>query len=153
MSMSNEEWKEAKRDINRGGLFGLGWLLTIIVLVALLGIAGWGFKVLTSDIKGQGDATITKNSGANRIVQDARFQQLNESYQGSLAKIKIAQAAVEASPNDKTATTNLAGTQNYCVDVVNQYNALAKSFIAEDFLGTNLPSKLDQATCIEGITK
>jgi len=150
MSMSDQEWRDIKKDVNRGGLFGLGWVATIIVITMLIGMLGWGFTVLTSGIKGQGDATIQKNSGTNRIVQDARFQQLNESYKGSLAKIKIAQAAAKASPKDKTAQTNLVGTQQYCVDLVNQYNALAQSFIAEDFRGTNLPSTLDQTACIEG---
>lgn len=150
MSMSDQEWRGIKKDVNRGGLFGIGWVLTIIVICALVGMLGWGFTVLTSGIKGKGDATIQKNSGTNQIVQDARFQQLNESYKGSLAKIKLAQADVKASPTDKIATTNLMGAQQYCVDLVNQYNALAQSFVSEDFRGTNLPSSLDQLTCTEG---
>lgn len=149
MSISDQEWREFKQDANRGGRFGLRWFLIIVIVVALISIAGWGFRVLTSGVKGAGDATIQKNSGTNQIVQDARFQQLFESYNGSIAKIGIAAAAVEASPNDKTAKVNLTGAQQYCVDIVNQYNALASSFIAEDFRGTNLPSTLNQTTCIK----
>lgn len=149
MSISDSEWKDLKRDANRGGRFGLSWLIIIVLVIAALSISIWAFTVLTSGIKGAGDATIQKNSGSNKIVQDARFQQLFESYNGSIAKIEIAAAAVQTSPNDKTAKVNLTGAQQYCVDIVNQYNALAQSFIAEDFRGTNLPSKLDQSTCIE----
>lgn len=150
MSMSDQEWRDIKKDTNRAGIFGLGWIMTIVIVIALISVLGWGFTVLTSNLKGKGDATIQKNSGTNQIVQDARFQQLYESYKGSLAKIKIARDTVKANPSDKVAATNLIGAQQYCVDTVNQYNALAQSFIAEDFRGTNLPSSIDQNTCIEG---
>lgn len=148
MSMTDQEWKDIRKDVNRGGLFGLGWVITILIIVALIGAASWGITVAVSGIKGQGDATIQKNSGTNRIVQDARFQQLYQEYKGSFAKIELAQQAVQADPKDRVAQTNLTGIQQHCVDIANEYNGLALSFIAQDFVGTNLPSTLDQASCV-----
>jgi hypothetical protein len=119
------------------------WVVCILAFVALIGFGTWAFKVLVSDVKGQGDATIQKNSGSNRIAAQERFESLYADIIAADQKIDVFAQAAKASPDDKTAQTNLFGTMAYCVQVRNDYNAEARKYSAEQFRSADLPYTID----------
>lgn len=137
------EWNEAKRDINRGVLFGLKWWVIIIILVALVGIGFWVFKVLTSEIQGQGDALIEKNSAENWTAAQAGFEQNYQDIVSTDQKIVLAYQQVQAFPDDKTIYQTYTGLQSYCLSAVAEYNADARSYLLEDFRASDLPQEID----------
>lgn len=48
-------------------------------------------------------------------------------------------------PDDLTLETKLIGQKHYCLGLVSEYNARAKSFSQQDFRAVNLPREIDQA--------
>jgi hypothetical protein len=115
------------------------WLIAVLAVVGLISVGAWGFRVLTSDVKGQGDSIIQKNSATNRIFAQQNFE---ERYQDILAadrRIDTVYLAWKADKTDPTLTTNLTGTINYCIDAVAEYNADARKFLLEDFKAEDLP--------------
>ena len=143
-----EEWYNSSNPtkVVRGGTWrAIVWVLVVLGVIALISIGVWGFRVITSDVKGQGDAVIIKNSANNRIAAQEQFEQLYADIKASDQKITVAAAAVAADPNDKTAQQNLTGMQNYCLSVVGDYNALARKYSAEDFRSVDLPVQIDQS--------
>jgi len=126
---------------------GLIIFLTIFLIIAIP-LAVWGFRVATSDIKGQGDSIIKKNSATNRISAQERFEDLYADIKASDAKIGPAKQAVKVDPSTVN-TTNLTGLVNYCLDVVGDYNAEARKYTSADFRAIDLPaeiSSMDPAT-------
>jgi hypothetical protein len=118
------------------------WVGCVLAFIALISVGTWSFKVMTSDIKGQGDATVQKNAGSNRIAAQERFESLYADLIAADQKIDVfAQAA--ASTADKTAQTNLTGTMAYCIQVRNDYNAEARKYSAEQFRSADLPYQID----------
>ena len=141
--MDNNEWRETRRNANRVGLFGLGWVLTVIIIVAILGAVSWGVSVAISGIKGQGDAVIEKNSADNWVAAQAEFE---NNYQDILAtdlKIDNAYQSLQKDPDDRTLQTTYDGLKSYCLSVVSDYNADARSYLSEDFRAADLPSEID----------
>lgn len=142
MSMSNEEWKNTRRDANRAGRFSLTWV-AVVVAVCLLAAAGiWAFNVFVSGPKGQGDAVMQKNSAENWVDAQADF---NRRYQDILAtdrKITIAKSSLDASPDDQVLRTNYIGLMNYCTDVVAEYNTQARSYLSREFRDADLPEQI-----------
>ena len=143
------DWREAKREMNRAGRFGLGWVLVIVIGVALLGAAGWGLSVLTSGPKGAGDAIAQKNSAANWTAAQARFEDLYAGVEAADRKIGLAAAGLAANPDDKTSQQTYAGVVSGCIDLVGDYNADARKYLAADFKAADLP---DQITDIDPST-
>lgn len=123
--------------------------IAVIAFIALAGVAFWGFRVATSDIKGQGDATIIKNSATNRIVQQAQFEQIYAEVKSAKARITVATKAAAADPSYQN-QTNLTGITNHCITTVEQYNALARTYTAENFRAVDLPAQLSTTTYCEG---
>lgn len=139
----NDYWKEERRELNRAGRFGLGWMIVIVLVVCVIGIAAWGFRVLTSETKGRGDAVIEKNSAKNWVEAQKEF---NVRYQDILAtdlKIDIAKKAWNADKNDMVLRTNYNGLVNHCLSAVGEYNSLARSYLAKDFRDADLPAEID----------
>lgn len=136
------------------GLFGniALWAIGLVLLIGAISIALWAFGVFTSDLKGRGDAVKIKNSAVNRIQQQEQFVQLNEDYQGTLAKIEISRQSLAnagATPEEKQiAQTNLDGVKQICVDTAQQYNAQSQKYTARDFKSAGLPARLDAQECL-----
>jgi hypothetical protein len=86
------------------------WAGCILAFIALIGLGAWTFNVLTSGVKGQGDATIQKNTGSNRIAAQERFESMYQDIIAADTKIAVFAGAAKASPDDKTAQQNLLGT-------------------------------------------
>lgn len=124
---------------------GLVWVLVIIVVVALVGIAGWAFKVATSDVKGRGDAQVIKNSAVNRIGQQEGFEDRYAEVKSADEKIDVLAEAAKKDPKDIIASTNLTGAKSYCIQVSAEYNAQARKFTAAQFRAEDLPYEIDKA--------
>ncbi len=126
----------------RGASWRAGvWIGVVLLVVALISIGVWGFKVATSDVKGQGDAIVQKNSANNRIAAQERFEDLYAEITQTDAKIGPAKQAFKANPTAVN-QTNLTGLVNYCLDVVGDYNAEARKYTSADFRAVDLPSQI-----------
>lgn len=146
--VGKDKWYDSDNPttVVRGGTWrAIIWVLVVLGVIAVVSIGVWGFRVATSDVKGQGDAVIIKNDAVNRIAQQERFEQLYAEVKAADQKIVVMAAAVVADPNDKTAQQNLTGIQNYCISVIADYNALARKYSAEDFRSVDLPGQIDQS--------
>lgn len=143
MSMIDQDWRDARRDLNRGGRFGLAWFFVFLGVVALVGVGIWGFSVVTSGPKGQGDAVIEKNSAENWLEAQARFEQNYAEIKAADVKIDNAYKIWQANPSDKTLQQTYTGLTSYCLGVVADYNADARSYLSEDFRAVDLPDQID----------
>lgn len=149
--MSRTPWYDSENPstVARGATWRVVvWVLAIMLVVGLVGVAVWGFRVATSDVKGQGDATITKNSSTNRIAAQERFEDLYADIKATDAKIAPAKQVFKANPTTVN-QTNYTGLVNYCLDVVGDYNAEARKFTSADFRAIDLPaqiSDMDEST-------
>lgn len=128
----------------RGGLSrGVVYTLAVLAVCALVGIGVWAFRVATSDVKGRGDATVIKNEARNRIRAQEGFEARYADIVASDRKIDVADRAASADPADRTLRQNAAGVRSYCLTVVGDYNAKARSFSSEDFRAADLPYQID----------
>lgn len=120
--------------------------LAAILVAVLIGVGAWGFRVVTAPIKGAGDAAMTKSSAANWTAAQARFEDMYADIESADRKIEVAQKVLDANPQDKTAQQTLAGTVNYCIEVVGDYNAEARKYLAADFRAADLPEQINNHT-------
>lgn len=136
------KWYDSENPDRVGFSIGLRVLLVVIV-AALLGGGVWAFKVATSDIKGQGDAVRTKNSGTNRIAAQERFEELYAGIKAADERIDVMAAAKTAAPADPISSINYTGAINYCIQIRADYNAEARKYTAEQFRAADLPAQID----------
>lgn len=109
-----------------------GWIVISLLFFGVIGVAIWGFKVATSDIKGQGDATRQVNDGGNRLAQQAYFEQ-------TYADIQAADRALDIPGT----ATEVQGRRIYCIRLVGDYNAAARKQVAAKFRVADLPVQID----------
>lgn len=88
--MAEDDWREFRQDTNRGIRFTGGWVITIIAIAALIGAVWWGITVLTSEVRGQGDGVIQRNSAQNWLDAQARFEENYQEYESTLVRIDTA---------------------------------------------------------------
>lgn len=152
MSDSSDSRREIDRALWYGMSRGVAAVLLLLLLSGAIGIGLWAFGVFTSDIKGRGDAERQKNQANNRIFQQAQFRSQFETIQGYAVQIRIAAGAVkDASVQTKPAReTELVGLRQICVDTINEYNARAKQFLAQQFRDADLPERMDPTICEKG---
>lgn len=143
--MSNQEWRTARRDANRIGLFGLGWGLTILITCALVGVIVWGFVVATSKVRGEGDAVVQKNSSSNWVSAQREFNRTYQEIKADDRKITDAKTALDADPNNMILKTNYEGLKQHCNTLVGVYNTDARSYLKKDFRDADLPSEINTA--------
>lgn len=127
---------------------GVSWRAAVAVIVAVLfmgaiATAIWAFRTGTSDIKGRGDAVQTKNAAGNRIAAQEQFEKLCAGIVAADKRIAVLAAAQRADPADVVAKTNYVGAINYCLGVVADYNAAARSYTSEQFRASDLPYQID----------
>lgn len=137
-----DSWKQDRKDANRIGRFGVGWVVGIIVGAVLLSGIGWGLTVALSGIKGQGDGVIKKNSAENWTAAQGRFEDLYAEAIAADQKVSINKTALDLNPTDKTLQTNYTGVQSVCLDIVARYNAEARKFLSAEFKSADLPPEL-----------
>ena len=116
----------------------VGVVLGVVALV----VGGYLLKVALSGPVGQGDAHVQKNSAANWTAAQARFEKMYANVVATDQKVTVAKTALDLDPEDKTLQENYTGTQNVCLSMVADYNAEARSYLAEDFRAADLPEQL-----------
>lgn len=121
------------------------WItLGVIAGTIALVVGTYVVAVAVSGPKGVGDAIIKKNSAENWTAAQARFEDLYAGIEAADAKIALAAANVEAAvPDAKTAQQTYTGLVSGCLDLVGDYNADARKFLAEDFRASDLPAQID----------
>jgi hypothetical protein len=134
-------WTEQENPDRLGFSIGIRVAL-IFLVVAIIGLMVWGFRVVTSPVKGEGDATIQKNSAANRIAARQEYQNIYEDIQGSDQRIDV-YAETYAADKSSVNLTNLTGAKTYCLSRVRDYNALSKKYLSADFRPETLPAQID----------
>lgn len=139
-------WYESKDPsvVARGAGWRLGaGFIVGLVCFAMIGLAVWGVRVATSDVKGEGDAVIQKNSAENWTKAQARFESLYAEIVATDRKVTAAKERVDADPDDRTAADTYFGTQNVCLSFVADYNAEARTYLSADFRAADLPEQID----------
>lgn len=128
----------------RGGTWrAMLWVVGVVVFVLLLGAALWGLGVISSPFKGAGDAFKQKQSASNRISAQARFEDLYADIKATDAKLGPAKQALKQNPDSQIKQTEFTGLQNYCLDVVADYNAEARKYLSMDWKAIDLPDQID----------
>jgi hypothetical protein len=140
--MTNTTRRNLRQDESGKAAAILLGILAVVLIIAIP-IGFWAFNVATSEIKGQGDAVIEKNSAENWTAAQAGFEQDYQDILSSDLKIMNAFEALQATPDDKTAQTNYTGLKSYCLSAVAKYNADARSYLSEDFRAADLPAEID----------
>jgi hypothetical protein len=139
-----------------------GGIAFVLLIVALL----WGLGVLSSPVRGAGDAYAQKNGAGNFISAQRGFVADNNEYKATKLKIIDARRVVaedKTSPvpadglaayeHERQLTSDSATVQQltqHCQDVAADYNTRAGSYLSQDFLGVDLPVQLDPAACSTG---
>lgn len=142
--MTREPWYESDNPDRIGR--ALAWrVLMAVIVIALIGVAVWGIRVLTSGARGQGDAIAQKNSATNWTAAQARFRSLHEDILATDRKLDVLAAQAAANPSDRVAQTTYAGTVSYCLGVVGAYNAEAKTYLSQDFRDSDLPERISDS--------
>lgn len=123
------------------------YIALFAIFFALLGWLLWGLGVIGAPVKGAGDAFKQKESSSNRIVQQAKFEDLKAEYDSTLVKIEVASDAYDKNPKSTIKQTELSGLINYCIETAGQYNAESRKYLASDFKAIDLPVELDRVAC------
>lgn len=124
---------------------GVAYALLTFLIVALVGGGVWAFRVATSDVKGQGDATIRKNSGVNRVAAQERAVALFEEVKRADRVLDVHAAAAKANPADQVIATRYSGSVSYCLTVVADYNAHTQKYLSREFIPAELPVSINPA--------
>jgi hypothetical protein len=142
----NERWHESSNPtvVVRGATWrGFVWVAAAIGFILLVLAAIWGIRVATSDVRGEGDATVKVNSADNRLFAQGNFHDLYEEIKASDRKLDQAAADKAAHPGDAFYETNYTGLKAHCQDTVAQYNAAAKKVSQAKFRDEDLPAQID----------
>lgn len=128
---------------------GLGAGAILLIVIGLIGLIIGGIfftiNVLLAPAKGQGEATMKKYSAENWTKAQAKFEDLYAGIQASDRKIDTAYQAKTANPTDLTLSQQYSGIVSGCFDLVKDYNAESRKFLAEDFKSTDLPYQINQS--------
>lgn len=120
----------------------VGLALAGIALVAVVVGGAWFLRVGTSEIRGEGDAVVQRNSAANWTSAQARFESLYAEVVAQDKTVAIAKERLDADPTDRTAQQNYDGARMICANTVGAYNAEARSYLSEDFRAADLPAQI-----------
>lgn len=144
--MPREPWYDSDNPskVARGFGWRVGvWVVAIVVFFGLIGIGVWGFKVATSDVKGQGDQTRITNDGRNRIAAQESFEALYAQIQAYDRNLDQAAKDKAEHPGDSFYATNYSGLVKTCNDAIGQYNADARKVSRAKWLTSDLPYEID----------
>lgn len=138
-------------------------IVGIVVFVMLIGAGIWGVTVLTSSVRGAGNAYQQQQSAGNWIQAQKGFERDFKTYLTYRVQIADAQHALTAwqsgpHPADGIAAytdgqhgqnlqTTLTGLQQQCQNTVTGYNTDSKSYLTQQFKDYGLPDQLDPTAC------
>lgn len=114
-----------------------------IAVVLALGALVWGFSVVTSDVKGQGDAEIVKNEAGNRIRAQEGFEQKFAAIKSADQNINVTAEALKSDPDSVKLKAELLGQKQACNGLVGAYNAASRKFTQAEFRAADLPFELN----------
>lgn len=137
-------------------------VVAVVVIIAIVG-GVWLFRVVTAQVKGTGDATITKYSEQNWVPAQRQFHQNINDIDGFKTKIQNKAAELAAyvkahptsngtpyDPNAEYANnlrSDLSGLSAQCTNTVSSYNTDVEGFLTAGFRDPGLPDHIDPAVC------
>lgn len=142
----------------------IGCTFVGVLVVALVGLAIWGVSVVASPFFGAAEAHKQINSVTNRIGQNDAFFQLDKDIRSQAENAALAQKQLDAfnktnppAPGEgfqiSEQRTNLSnavtGSQQLCVQNVNEYNNKSVNYTAADFKAVNLPASFSADVCTD----
>lgn len=151
----------------RDGCLGLSmvaiaWVFGVLVVI-VLSIGAWFFKVETSGIKGKGDQQVQVNSATNRSNWYHDFFQIKTGYESALKNITTAKEALagfdkankgasdpfgQLPAQRQQLVDDLSGARKLCQDDATEYNNKSgETTIGAQFKDSGLPSTLDVDVC------
>lgn len=144
--MTSQFRSDAREGTKYLGL-GIVWWIILLVVALIIGIAGWAFTVATSEVKGQGDAVIQRNSAENWLAAQKRFEDNYADIDATIVKIEQARPRITDGSATEEERIRFDGLRSYCASVVADYNADARDFLQEEFRAADLPSSISPSTC------
>lgn len=146
-------WDEREDDFEhkpvRQTAKGIGYLgiLTVVAVLVFgaIGVSLWAFGVFTSDVKGRGDAEVMKNDARNRIRAQEGFEKLHQDILAADRNLNVTAESLKLEPTNVRWKTELSGQKQYCIGLVGQYNAKARSFTQEQFRDAELPREITES--------
>jgi len=135
-----------RRPVSTGAAaIGAGWIWAVLIVLGIgaIGVLLWTFGVFTSGIKGAGDAEVYKNSAANRIRAQEGFETLYQQIKVADRNLTMTAIQLSAKPDSDKLSTEALGQQQYCNDLVGQYDAKARKFTQAEFRAADLPHEID----------
>lgn len=154
MSDDYDYWGERERDFAaKPTRTTAKWTVRVWVIIGLAlalalvtGSVVWVVRVGLSDAKGRGDAEVIKNEARNRIRAQEGFEKLYADIQAADQRLTLtADALARKSGGDVRLETELLGQKHFCLGLVSEYNAKARSFSQQDFRAADLPREVDQS--------
>lgn len=127
--------KEGSKAV--GGGFGIVFLF--LAIIAIIGGVIWGFGVVTSGIKGQGDAVRINNSAENWTGKQEKFEKLNAGVIAAKDLVALHKQNLIDDPQNLTVKQTLAGVRSNCITQVSQYNAESRKILSRDWKSPDLP--------------
>lgn len=146
-------WDEREEDFEhkpvRQSAKGIGYVGVLVVVAVVvfgaIGVALWTFGVFTSDVKGRGDAEIIKNEAPNRIRAQEGFEKLHQDILAADRNLNVTAESLKLDPTSVRLKTELGGQRQYCIGLVGQYNARARSFTQAEFRDAELPREITES--------
>lgn len=140
------------------------WLVTgVIIFVLVIMAVLWGLGVLTSPVRGSGDAYTQKNSAGNWVAAQKQFQSDANTFNTRKVQIADASRTFKAwqsgpHPTDGVAAytdaehgrnleTTLTGLTTSCQNIAANYNTDSRAYLSQQFKDVDLPDHLDPAAC------
>jgi hypothetical protein len=123
-------------------------IVWFVVVAGLLSAAFFGIRWLVSDVRGQAEADIQINSAANRIAAQQWFPAQLGSIKSTDAKLDGLYALWQANigkADESWHQTNYIGTQNLCLQFIENYNAEAQKVTREKWIDPSMPLTIDKS--------
>lgn len=122
-------------------------VLVSFVLLLLIPLGVWGFRVATAEWRGRGDAHIQLNSAEFRIAAYDHFHDLCASIQGNEGQIDALQAQLQDAESERSRDlirASLAGVIGGRKQAIARYNEDAnKEYTVGQFRDSDLPYHLE----------
>ncbi len=139
-----DDWKDLDDETRHGFWYTYKWAIAAVIAVLSIIALVWVLGVLSSDVKGRGEAVKENKSARNRIAQQEGFQQLYQDIQAADERLDVLWDAYQADKTDPILRQNWTGGVNVCTNLVHDYDAKAKKYTAKQWRDEDLPKTIDQ---------
>jgi hypothetical protein len=151
MRRTKTPWHDSSNPgtVVRGATWrGWVWVITAVVMIGLIVGGIWAVGVATSDVRGAGDAEAEINSAGNRIAAQQWFPAQLGSIKATDAKLDGLYAIWQANvgkADESWHQGNYVGTQNLCLQFIENYDAEARKVTRERWIDQNMPLTIDKS--------